>query len=125
MGSRLLPLSLAAAALLADSAGLHGLASLLVLGAIPCAAAPAFLGAGDALAGEGLARGVTASLALALLVLASAVRSNAAVGGAVPPLAVSALVLAVLVYTLPVVGWLLEPLKPRPRVRPARIRTDP
>jgi hypothetical protein len=122
MGSRLLPLSLAVCAVLADSTGLHGIASYLVLLAIPCAAAAAFLGVGDALEGKDVLRAVTTCLALALLVLASAARANAAEGAAVPALAASAMIGAVVVYGLPLLAWLLEPLKPRPR---ARIRTNP
>jgi hypothetical protein len=124
MGSRFLPLSLAVGALLADSAGLHGLAFYSVLLAIPCAAGAAFLGAGDALEGKDTLRGVTACIALVLLVLASAVRAQAPEGAAVPALAASALVAAVFVYGVPFLAWVLEPLKPRPRVR-TRIRTSP
>ena len=122
MGSRLLPLSLAVCAVLADSAGLHGIAFYLVLLAIPCAAGAAFLGVGDALEGKDVLRGVTTCLALALLVLASAARANAVEGAAVPALAASAMIGAVVVYGLPLLAWLLEPLKPRPRTR---IRTSP
>jgi hypothetical protein len=125
MGSRLLPLSLAACALLAESAGVGGLAFYLVLLAIPCAAGAAFLAAGDALEGKDVLRGVTTALALALLVLASAARANAPEGAAIPPLAASALVAAVVVYTVPLLAWLLEPLRPRPRARTARVRTSP
>lgn len=117
MGSRLLPLSLAAGAAVADLAGLHGIAFYLVLLAIPCAAGAAFVGAGDAFEGRDVLRGATSCLALALLVLASAARANAVEGAAVPALAESALIGAVLVYTLPLLAWLLEPLRPRPRVR--------
>lgn len=128
MGSRLLPLALAVSAFLADSAGIQGLGSLLVLCAIPCAAAAAFLGGADLIERRHLLRGVTTCLALALLVLASAVRAGAPEGGAVPPLAVSALVGVLLVYALPLVIWVLEPLKPRPRARQrvrVRVRTNP
>jgi hypothetical protein len=117
MGSRLLPSSLAVAAVAADAAGLHGIAFYLVLLAIPCAAGAAFVGAGDALEGKDVLRGVTTALALALLVLASAARANAAEGAAVPALAASALIAAVAVYGLPLLAWVLEPLKPRPRFR--------
>jgi uncharacterized protein involved in response to NO len=117
MGSRLLPSSLAACALVADAAGLHGLAFYAVLCAIPCSAGAAFVGAGDALDGRDVLRGVTTCLALALLVLASAVRAQAPEGAAVPALAASALVGALVVYGLPLLAWVLEPLKPRPRFR--------
>jgi uncharacterized protein involved in response to NO len=126
MGSRLLPLSLAVAAVVADATGIHGLAFYLVLLAIPGAAAAAFLGAGDALEGKEIMRGVTSCLALALLVLASAVRANAPEGAAVPALAASAMIAAVLVYCLPLLAWVLEPLRPRPKPRPrTRVRTSP
>jgi hypothetical protein len=115
MGSRLLPTSLAGAAVLADAGGLHGIAFYLVLLAIPCACGAAFLGLSDALEGRDVLRGVTASLALVLLVLAAAVRANA-VGG-VPALAASALLGTLVVYGLPLLAWVLEPLRPRPRFR--------
>jgi hypothetical protein len=89
-----------------------------VLLAIPCAAGAAFVGAGDALEGKDVLRGVTACLALALLVIASAVRANAAEGAGLPALAASATIAAVAVYTLPqLVAWLLEPLRPQGRIR--------
>jgi hypothetical protein len=115
MGSRLLPLSVAIGVLLADATGLHNVAFYLVLLAVVGAAAAAFVGVGDLLEGTGgLVRAGTTGLALALLVLGSAVRANATVGGHVPTVAVSAVVAAVLVYSLPALGWLLEPLAPRP-----------
>jgi hypothetical protein len=119
MGSRVLPLTLAVAALLADAGGAHGLAFYLVLLAIPGAAAAAFLGAGDAFDGGAWLRGVTTTLALALLVLGSAVREGAPHGAAVPALATSAVVAAVIAYVLPALVWVLEPLRPRRRL-PAR-----
>ena len=120
VGSRVLPLSSAAGALLADAAGAHRVAFYLVLLAIPGAAAAAFIGAGDALEGRGAwLRGVSTTLALTLLVLGSAVRENAPRGAAVPSLAVSAIVAAVVVYGLPVLAWVLEPVLPRPRARTA------
>ncbi len=121
MGSRLLPLSLATGALLADATGLHHIAFYLVLLAVVGAAAAAFVGVGDLLEGTGsLVRAGTTGLALTLLVLGSAVRANATVGGHVPAVAVSTVVAAVLVYALPVLGWLLEPLAPKP-ARPVRV----
>jgi hypothetical protein len=124
MGSPLLPLSLALAALAADAAGLHRLAFYVVLLAVVGAAAAAFAGAGNALAGNGSwLRAVLPCLALVLLVLGSAVRANAAVGGHVPTLAVSSVVLAVLVYVAPVFSWLVQPVALRPR--PVRVRADP
>jgi hypothetical protein len=123
MGSRLLPLSLALGALLADAAGVHRLAFYLVLLAIPGAAAAAFIGAGDALEGKGAwLRGISTTLALTLLVLGSAVRENAPRGAAVPALAVSAVVAAVVVYGIPALAWVLEPFLPHPRVRTVTVR---
>jgi hypothetical protein len=74
MSSRLLAPGIALAAVAADATGIHGLAFWLVLLALPVAAAAAFVGVSDALAGEGAIRGLTASLALVLLVLGAAVR---------------------------------------------------
>jgi hypothetical protein len=116
MGSRLLPLSLALAALAGDVGGLDRLSFYLVLLAVVGAAAAAFACIGDALAAKGSwAAGVSAGVALALLLLGSAVRASAAVGAGVPAVAVSTLAAAVLLYTLPVWAWLLAPLVPRPR----------
>ena len=85
MGSRLLAPGLALAALVSDAGGVHGLAFWLVLVALPAAAAAAFVGISDSLAGQGALRGVTASLALVLLVAGSAVRESAPVGARSPP----------------------------------------
>src|SRR3954464_13230296 len=101
MTSRLLPVTLAAGAAAADASGRHGLASALVLLAIPCAAGAAFLGVGDALNGGCPLRGVPPAVALALLVLGASARSRAGVGAAVPPLALSATIGAMLVYVVP------------------------
>jgi hypothetical protein len=119
MGSRLLAPGLALAALLADAGGVHGLASWLVLLALPAAAAAAFVGISDALEGLGALRAVTASLALVLLVLGSAVREGAPRGGSVPTLAISTVVTALLCYGIPGLLWVLQPVRLRPTV-PAR-----
>src|SRR5438067_3812973 len=77
MGSRLLPLSLALGAALADAGGVHRLGFWLLLLAVPAAAAAAFVGVGDVLEGKSAwIRGGTTTLALALLLVASAVRSG-------------------------------------------------
>src|SRR5438067_2542415 len=52
MGSRLLPLSLALGAALADAGGVHRLGFWLLLLAVPAAAAAAFVGVGDVLEGK-------------------------------------------------------------------------
>ncbi|MBV8065667.1 MAG: hypothetical protein JOY72_01985 [Actinobacteria bacterium] len=111
MRSRLLAPGIALAALLADAAGLHGLAGWLVLVALPAACAVAFVGVSDALEGLGSLRGVTASLALVLLAIGSAVREHAPRGGSVPAVAVSAIVAALICYAIPVFAWVLQPVR--------------
>jgi hypothetical protein len=118
MGSRLLAPGFASGALLADAGGIHGLAFWLVLFALPAAAAASFVGVSDGLAGMGALRGVTASLALVLLVLGSAAREGAPRGASVPALAVSSVVLALVCYGIPALVWLLEPLRPVRTARP-------
>jgi hypothetical protein len=125
VGSRLLPLALATAALAAGTVGLGGLALWLCLFAIPVAAAAAFVAVSDQLEGKaGLVYAVTSSLALAFILLGTAVRSNAAVGAAVPPLASWALLAALFAYAVPTVGWVLEPMKVT-RTKPERRRRRP
>ncbi|MGZ8716409.1 MAG: hypothetical protein ACXWYO_04785 [Gaiellaceae bacterium] len=122
MGSRLLPLVLAAGALLADGLGLHRAAYYLLLLAVSAAAAAAFVGVADVLEGkDAWPRAISAALALTLLLLGAVVRANALDGAAFPALAVSTLVAALVVYSLPLVGWLVEPLRPRRR-EPSRVR---
>jgi hypothetical protein len=128
VGSRLLPLVLAAAALVAGAAGLGGLALWLGLLAVPAAAAAAFVAVSDALEGRpAVLRAVTNGLALALVVVASAARENAATGTAPSPLATAALVVALLAYAVPAVAWVLEPVRvprrtqTRRRLRPAEV----
>ena len=124
MTSRVLPLTLAALAAVADGAGAHRVALYLVLLAIPGAAGAAFVAASDAFEGRrGAAfRAMSTTLALVLLVVASAVRENAPHGAAVPPLAISAIFAALVAYALPLVGWLVEPVPLR--ARPAPVRAD-
>jgi hypothetical protein len=124
MGSRLLPLVLATAALAAGAADLRQPALYLGLLAVPAAAAAAFVAISDALEGRrALLRAVTNGLALTLLVAASAVRENAPHGAAVPPFVSYALAGALVAYLVPVVVWVLEPLRPPfGRTRPATVR---
>ena len=123
MGSRLLPLVLATAALAAGSGGLGELALWLGLLTVPAAAAAAFVGVCDALVGRpARLRAVTSGTALALVVLASAVRENAPTGAAASPLATWALLLALLAYASPLVVWVLEPVRVPRRTRPSRRR---
>jgi hypothetical protein len=129
MGSRLLPLVLAAAALAAGASGLDGLALWLGLLAVPAAAAAAFVAVSDVLEQRPvLLRAVTSGVALALVVLASAARENAPTGAAAPsPLATWALVFALLAYTVPLVAWVLQPARMpsgtrrQRRLRPAEV----
>lgn len=124
MGSRLLPPALATAALAAVSGGLGGFALWLGLATVPAAAAVVFVAVSDTLDGRpARLRAVTSGAALALFVLASAVRENAPTGAAAPPLATWALVLALLVYAVPLVAWVLEPVRVSRRTRrPRRLR---
>jgi hypothetical protein len=86
------------------------------------AAAAAFVAIADVMEGKDawLRAGATTG-ALAILLLGAAARANASEGAGVPALAVSTLVAVLLVYSLPVVGWLIEPLRPRRR-EPIRAR---
>jgi hypothetical protein len=117
MGSRLLPVSLATGALLADVVGLHKVAYYLVLLAVVGAAAAAFVGVGDVLEGKGgVVRAASTVAALAFILLGSAARAAAPAGGHVPVLATTAVVAAVLSYLLPLLGLLFGPVaSPRPR----------
>ena len=106
MGSRLLPLALAAAALAAGTVGLGGLALWLGLLAVPAAAAASFVAISDLLEGRpALICGVTNSLALGFIVLECAVRSNAIAGATAPPLATWALIAALIAYSVPAFAW--------------------
>lgn len=124
MGSRLLPLLLAAATLAAGAGSLPRLALYLGLIAVPPAAAAAFVSVSDALEDKpALLRAVTNGLGLMLVVVASAVRENAPHGFGVPPLATYALLAALVAYAIPTVAWVLEPVRlPRARPVPARVR---
>jgi hypothetical protein len=118
LGSRLPPLVLATAALAAGAVGLGGLALWLGLLAVPAAAAAAFVAASDTLEGRpALLRAVTSGVALALVVLASAARQNAPTGAAAPSLATGALVVALLAYGVPLVAWVLQPVRVPGRAR--------
>jgi hypothetical protein len=123
MGSRLLPLCLALGATLADTAGAHRLAVWLVLIAVPCAAAAAFVAAGDVLEGRpAWVRAITTGGALVLLVVASAVRHGAPVGAAVPAVALSSAVAAAILYLVPVLLWVLQPASSSTSARPREWR---
>ena len=129
MGSRLLPLVLATAALVAGAVGFGGLELWLGLLAVPAAAAAAFVAVSDTLEGRpALLSAVTSGVALALVVVASAVRWNAPTGAGAAPLATWGLVLSLLAYSVPLVAWVLEPMRvprrtrrPQRRLRPAEV----
>jgi hypothetical protein len=121
VGSRLLPLVLATAALAAGAVGLGGLAAWLGLLVVPAAVAVAFVAVSDTLEGRpALLRAVTSCVALTLVVVASAARENAPTGGAVSPLATWALLLALLAYGVPLLAWVLEPVRVPQRTRRQR-----
>ena len=128
MGSRLLPLVLATAALAAGTSGLAGLALWLGLLAGPAAAAVTFVAISDTLESRpALLSAVTSVVALLFIVLASTARANAPTGGTAAPLATWGLVLALLAYGIPLVVWVLEPMRvprrtqPQRRLRPAEV----
>lgn len=110
MGSRLLPLSLALGATVADTAGVHRVAGLVLLVSIPCALAAVC----EAVATRGWLRSALDSAALVLLVVASTVRHAAPIGGHVAPAALSAVIAAAVLYVLPVLFWVLQPATFRP-----------
>jgi hypothetical protein len=121
LGSRLLPLVLATAAFAAGAGGLGTLALWLGLLAVPAAAAAAFVAVSEVLEGQrSHLRAVTSGLALGLVVVASAARSNAPTAGAASPIATWALFLALLAYTVPLVAWLLQPVRVPGRARSQR-----
>jgi len=129
VGSRLLPLVLATAALAAGAVGFGGLALWLGLLAVPAAAAVAFVAVSDTLEGRpALLRATTSVVALVLVVVASAARENAPIGVGASPLATWGLLLALLLYGVPLVAWVLEPMRvprrtrrPQRRLRPAEV----
>jgi hypothetical protein len=128
VGSRLLPLVLATAALAAAAIGLEGLALWIGLLAVPAAAAAAFVAVSDVMDGKrARLRALTSGVALALIILASAVRENAPTGAKPSPLASWALVFALCAYVIPLVVWVLQPVRlPQParsrrRLRPAEV----
>ena len=118
MGSRLLPLSLVLGVVLADLAGAHPLAGLVLLIAIPCAAGAAVVAVSDLLEGRpAVVRTFTTVGALVCCIVGSAVRHGAPAGAAVPALALSAVVAAAILYAVPVVLWVLQPVSLRPAHR--------
>ena len=129
MGSRLLPLVLATAALAAGAVGLGGFALWLGLLAVPAAAAAVFVAVSDTLEGRpALLQAVTSCVALALVVVASAARENAPTGAGPAPLATWGLLLALLAYGGPLLAWVFKPLRvprrtrrPQRRLRPAEV----
>ena len=128
LGSRLLPLVLATAALAAGVSGLGELALWIGLLTVPAAAAAAFAAVSDALEGRSLQlRAVSSGLALALVVVASAARSNTPTGASASPLATWALLLALVAYAVPLLAWMIQPARvprearSRRRLRPAEV----
>jgi hypothetical protein len=124
VGSRLLPLVLATAALAAGALGLGGLALWLGLLAVPAAAAVAFVAISDTLEGRpAFLQAATGCVALVLFVVASAARENAPTGAGPAPLATWGLLLALVAYGIPLLAWVFEPVRvPRRTRRPQRQR---
>ena len=101
MGRRVLPALLVAVAVIADSAGEHGLARNALLFALPFAAVAALVRFGGFLDSRERFSGIQALCSgaiVVLLVLSCAVRASAVQG--VPPLAVSSLVAVVGLFAL-------------------------
>jgi hypothetical protein len=128
LGSRLLPLVLATAALAVGAEGLGTLAVWLGLLTVLAAAAAAFVAVSDVMEGRpSHLSAVTSGIALALVVLASAARSNTPTGASASPLATWALFLALLAYAVPLVAWVIQPVRmprevrSRRRLRPAEV----
>jgi hypothetical protein len=112
LGSRLLPLALATAAFAAGAGGLETLALWLGLLTVPAAAAAAFVAVSDVLDGRpSHLRAVTSGVALALVVVASASRSNAPTAATASPIATWALFFALIAYAVPLVVWVLQPVR--------------
>jgi hypothetical protein len=108
MVRRVLPPLLGLGTFVADLAGDHGVALVLLLASIPAAFAFALDCYGDALDARCSAiRPILAGAALLLFLLCAALRSPAVIGG-VPQLAVSTLVVPLLLYAAIAVGALLH-----------------
>jgi hypothetical protein len=128
LGSRLLPLALATAALAAGADGLGTLALWLGLLTVVAAASAAFVAVSDVLEERApRLQAVACGLALGLAILASAARASAPTGSAASPVATWALVLALGAYAVPLVVWVLHPVRiprearSRRRLRPAEV----
>jgi hypothetical protein len=106
MGRRALPSAFAVCAFVADVAGLHALAFLALLAAIPAAFVLVLDCYGDTLAARcGLLRPLAAVAGLILIVFSAALRSPAVVGG-VPRLSVSAAALGAVSLFVALAGTL-------------------
>lgn len=125
LGSRLLPLALATAALAAGAEGLGSLALWLGLFTVVGAAAAAYDAVSAVLEGRpARLQALTSGIALALAVFASAARATAPTGASPSPIATWALGLALLAYAVPLVAWVLHPAR-EPREVPTRRRLRP
>jgi hypothetical protein len=129
MLARALPPVLAAAAVLADGRGAHGLAFYLLVAAVPAAGAAALAYFGDLVELPGGAEGETrarahaalSAVALALILVAASVRAPVRLEGGVPGLGVSAVVASLFLYGMQIVVAGFPTLAPAPRTR---VRAD-
>jgi hypothetical protein len=118
---RVFPALLALSALIADLAGSHGTALVILFVTIPAAFALALDCYGRTVETcSGAFRIVCAAGGLGLLVLSAALRSPAVVGG-VPRLAVSAIVFCLVLYLGAAAAWLFSP---RPVRAPRRVTEE-
>ena len=128
MASRLVPVALVIAALVADARGLHELAFYLLVAGVVAGAVCALSVFGDLVELPGSARGVLqlrlelvlAGVGLVCVLVAAAVRSRAADVASAPDTAVLALVAAVGVYALQAVAALVRPMPVLARTGPSR-----
>jgi hypothetical protein len=120
VSARLLAAGLAAAALLLDAAGVHSLAALAVVAAVPASGIAALYALDDAIARPCLSRFVVvalAALAPVLVLAAAVVRPPTAPAADLPALGVTALVAALLAFALQAVVAAASLALRRPRRR--------
>jgi hypothetical protein len=119
MGRRVLPVALVLLAVVVDRRGSHALATLLLVCAVPAAAAAALTAFGGLVQLPGKVRGTAAAraqvalgaFALVAVVAAAAARESAVDGAAVPPLAVSGVIAALAAYGLQGLVALVAPVR--------------
>jgi hypothetical protein len=128
MGRRALPFVLVLAAAVADASGLPSVGTVVLVAAVPAAAAAALTVFGELVQLPGRSRGIAlarteavlSAFALVAVIVAAAARGAAVDGAGVPPLAVSALVACIAAFALQAFVTLMALLQ----VDAPRERTD-